>query len=154
MFVRKETKQVRNGTLVVPFCKDCNSQEIETIQTCKQCGSHNITSDWTDKRSQKIEYSGYETSIYKCDCCGKEYEGRKDDHIMSYVSGEFDPYKYSPDPDYPCIEDYTNYNLGVDLCKRCKQKFIDTLTAQLSFLTSESHIADLIDIFISKNKKE
>ena len=37
MFLRKEVKRIKTGSYrQVSFCKDCDSDEIETIQTCKR----------------------------------------------------------------------------------------------------------------------
>ncbi|WP_304393428.1 hypothetical protein [uncultured Clostridium sp.] len=147
MFLRKDIKQIQKGTLLVPFCKSCNSQNIETIQVCKDCGSHNVTSDWTDKRSQRLEFAELEVSIYKCDKCGKEYESRIDDNTISY-DGEFNPYSCHDD-DYGNYG-YTNYNLSVDLCKDCKQKIVDKLNAKISKITSDSYIRELTESFMEE----
>ena len=72
MYLGKSIEKVAGSVQLVPFCSDCNSQNIETIQTCKCCGSHNITTDWFDDRSRKQTYEDCNVYIYKCDGCGKE----------------------------------------------------------------------------------
>ena len=147
MFLRKEIKQIKTGTLLVPFCKDCGSQEIETIQTCKRCGSHNTTADWSDTRSQRPQFDEREYSIYKCDKCGKEYESKIDENIISY-DGEFNPFSCHED-EYGGY-DFTNYNIGYDLCDNCKEKVVNRLNAQLSRLISCSNVREIIEDFVGK----
>lgn len=139
MFLRKDIVKVKTGNIVVPFCKDCNSQEIETIQICKKCGSHNITADWMDDRSIKQEYAEKEVHIYKCDCCGKEFDGFKTDKFISYSEGEFicGKYDYNEDYDYEYPE---NWNLEDDLCNNCKQKLVDELNYEVSKIINIKHI--------------
>lgn len=146
MFIERKIKSFATGTKIVPFCKECNSQNIETIQTCKNCGSHNITADWYDERSQRLEFAEVEVSIYKCDKCGKEYESKIDDNIISY-DGEFNPFGCSQSDEY-CINDYMNYNLCVDLCKECKQKIVNMLNAKISRITSDSYVRELTKLFM------
>lgn len=143
MFLRKDIKKVKTGTVLVPFCKDCDSNEVETIQTCKKCGSHNITVDWQDDRSTKIEYAEKETYVYKCDCCGKEFDGFVIDDIISYNDyGEFVPYKSS-------FDDYggngIHYNLNKDLCNKCKQIIVDKLNKEIECISKEEHVIETLD---------
>lgn len=154
MFIERKTKTFETGTRLVPFCKECNSQNIETIQTCKDCGSHQITSDWTDIRSQRVEMEKREVLIYKCDKCGKEFEfcnRYNNSNIISYGDGEFCPFERSNDDDYYVGSDLVNYNLGIDLCNECKEEFVNKLNARLSKLVSESNINNLKELFMEDN---
>lgn len=150
MFLRKDIKKVKVGTVLVPFCKDCDSNEVETIQTCKRCGSHNITADWQDDRSTKIEYAEKETYVYKCDCCGKEFNGFVVDNIISYNDwGEFVPYKSTDDYGDTGI----HYNLDKDLCNECKQVIVDKLNKELDSISKKEHVMEILEEVISNDRK-
>ena len=149
MFLRKNTKKIKTGTQVVPFCNVCNSQNIETIQVCKECGSHNIKVDWMDDRSAKSVYAEKETYVYKCDCCGKEFDGFVIDNIISYNNcGEFVPYKSS--------DDYgncgTHYDLNKDLCNDCKQKIVDKLNKELDNVAKREHVLEILEELLKENE--
>ena len=147
MYLRDEVVNVKVGTRLVPFCKDCNSQEIETIQTCKKCGSHNITANWNDERSQRIEYKQEVRKIYKCDKCGKEFDGMKIDNFISYDCGEFCNYHISED-ELEYDTDNKVYCLQKDLCAECKQHICDSLNIQLRQLTHSDNILSTLNNFI------
>ena len=147
MYLRYELIKKQVGTRLVPFCKDCNSQEIETIQTCKKCGSHNITADWCDERSQKHEYKEEIIKLYKCDKCGKEFDGKKIDNFISYSSGEFCNF-HIPQEELDYDIDNKVYCLQKDLCAECKQKICDTLNSKLRQFTHNSTIQKQINNFI------
>lgn len=152
MFLRKELKQDIKGTILVPFCKDCDSQDIEIIRTCKQCGSHNITEDWTDKRSQRVEVKEHEVSIYKCDICGKEFDGLNNDCYMSYAEGDFEKSNYSNFYDSENV-DYINYQLSKDLCPECKSKSHTRLTLKLVDFLRPENINKIIEEWYKEKSK-
>ena len=148
MFLRNEIKQKQVGELLVPFCKDCNSQDIETIQICKKCGSHNITSDWTDKRSTRPEFKEYELHIYKCDKCGKEFDMLSSDKFIHF-DGEFYPFKGNEE-EYP--EEVKNYTLDLDLCINCKEKLVSILNKKLNkFISKENVLSELDNLDNKEN---
>ena len=149
MFLNKEIKHRIKGTILVPFCKDCSSQDIRYV--CNKCGSHNITTDWTDKRSQRQEVEEYEVSIYKCDLCGKEFDGLKVDNYISYADGGFEPCNYNNFTDAENIH-FTNYQLPQDLCSDCKDKLGTYLTLKLIAFTSTENVNKLITEFINAKK--
>lgn len=150
MFLRKDKKKIEKGTQLVPFCNSCNSQDIKTIQYCKKCGSHDIKSDWTDDRSSKKVYTEVETYVYKCDCCGKEFDGFKVDNIISYNDyGEFVPYK--------ATDDYgdcgTHYDLNKDLCIECKHKITDKLNKEIGNISKREHVLEILEEVITNEGK-
>lgn len=73
-----------------------------------------------DERSAKQLYNEKEVYVYKCDCCGKQFDGFKVDNIISLNYGEFVPYK--------SLDDYGNdcgihFELDEDLCEDCQHRF-------------------------------
>lgn len=137
MFLKKEIKKYSTGIQLVPFCEDCESQDIETIQTCRKCGSHNIKSDWFDERSQKPKYEEKEVYIYKCDRCGKEFDGFETSNVISYCDGEFVPYK---------VDDAEQeVSLDKDLCRDCMEVVVSELHKELYNLISTEHILNVAE---------
>lgn len=137
MFLEKRLEKQKVGVRLVPFCIDCESQDIETIQTCKKCGSHNIKADWLDERSQKTEYEDVEVYIYKCDRCGKEFNGFNTSNIISYCDGEFVPYK---------VDDAEQeVSLDKDLCRDCMEVVVSELHKELYNLISTEHILNVAE---------
>lgn len=150
MFLRKEVKKVKTGTTqVVPFCKDCDSQNIETIQTCKDCGSHDITSDWMDERSVKHVYEDKTFYVYKCDNCGKEFDGLEIDRFITFLDGVFEPFKYED-------EDCENklYLLDMDLCLDCKKKIAMKLNKEINNILQTKHVKDTVNKVIKSTHLE
>ena len=137
MFLEKRLEKQKVGTQLVPFCEDCESQDIETVQTCKKCGSHNIKSDWFDERSQKPKYEEREVYIYKCDRCNKEFNGFETPNIISYCDGEFVPYK---------VDDAEKeVSLDKDLCRDCMNDIVSKLHRELYNIISTEHILGVVD---------
>ena len=137
LFLKKEIKKYSTGIQLVPFCEDCESQDIETIQTCRKCGSHNIKSDWFDERSQKPKYEEKEVYIYKCDRCGKEFDGFETSNVISYCDGEFVPYK---------VDDAEQeVSLDKDLCRDCMEVVVSELHKELYNLISTEHILNVAE---------
>lgn len=146
MFIEKRIKKIKGNVQVVPFCQDCDSQDIETVRTCKKCGSYNITVDWMDERSAKQLYNEKEVYVYKCDRCGKEFEGQEVLNTISYCDGEFKPYKSEFNEGFKCI----NYHIGRDLCEDCKQIVTDILNTELLHTLQEDHIETIIKAFVGR----
>lgn len=147
MFLRKEVKRVKTGSYKqVSFCKDCDSDEIETIQTCKKCGSHNIGHPSfysmidNDTRGLKPIYEDKEFYVYKCDKCGKEFGKYIDllkSNIISYAYGEFI---------YGAVEDSEKViPLNEDLCEDCINKLIYKLNKQLDEVTEQENILNTLN---------
>lgn len=150
MFLRKDIKKVKTGNQIVPFCNDCNSQDIETIQVCRKCGSHNTKVDWTDDRSAKSIYEDKEIHVYRCDRCGKEFDGFKTDNFITYTDcGEFVPYK----PEYDYGASGTNYSLDIDLCKECKKLIVDRLNKELDEVAKREHVMEIVEEVITDGGK-
>lgn len=137
MFLRKENKKVKMPFVrAVPFCENCSSQNIETIQTCKDCGSHNISHDLFDSRSNKQEYETKEINIHICDICGKEFEQKQSNQCISYVYGEFCKGEYD-DPDKV-------YHISEDLCDECLDIKIQKLNNEIIKITEDSNVFKII----------
>ena len=149
MYLGKSIEKVAGSVQLVPFCSDCNSQDIETIQTCKCCGSHNITTDWFDDRSQKQTYEDCNVYKYKCDGCGKEFSvklksniSRQNTNKISFVDGEFIPYS--------CEDSSFEYIVPGDYCNNCLETLVRKLNFEVSRLTTSSHIQSTMDKLFPK----
>lgn len=141
MYKGVEKKQIEVGNLCVPFCKDCNSQNI--VQVCKDCGSHNVSTDFLDDRSNKPNIKEYTAHIYICDKCGKEFDGLKVDGNISYCDGEFMPYKMGDEYGEPLV-----YSVPKDLCEDCKQKLTDKLNLKLEKIYNVYSVKQDIEKFM------
>ena len=156
MFLRKEINNEPTGVkYVVPYCKDCHSQDIEIIKTCKHCGSHNISTGYNIlsddvKYCTKEEYKEVTKYIYKCDNCGKEFDGSNIDNYLSYADGAFEQCNYNRFEDSDYI-DYTNYQLNVDLCQECKKQLQTHLQVKLIDFVRPEHINELINEYLEKD---
>lgn len=148
MFLRKEVKRVKTGSYKqVSFCKDCDSDEIETIQTCKKCGSHNIGHPSfysmidNDTRGLKPIYEDKEFYVYKCDNCGKEFDGLQVPNIISFSYDEFVPYKVETEDQY----ESEIYTLPKDLCDDCKKLLVSKLNKQLEEITNKDNVLNTLN---------
>ena len=153
MFLRKDIKKVETGKVLVPFCKNCNSQNIKTIRICKDCGSHNVTSDWMDERSTKTEYAEKEIYVFKCDCCNKEFNGFTIDKFISYNEcGEFVPFRATDDHGNDVG---TSFDLEMDLCEECKLVIVDKLNRELDNISRKEHVSSILEeVITNKNLKK
>ena len=159
MYLREEIIKRKNGpAILVHYCRDCESTEVETVQTCKKCGSHNIASPFSHKLDDymngvgmKIEYKEIKTKIYKCDLCGKEFDGLKTDNYLSYADGSFNGCNYKEFSDAE-ETNYNNYQLPVDLCEDCKKKLKTYLAVKLIDFTRDANIQKLIKEYLDKKK--
>lgn len=145
MFLRKEIKTIKtNSYKRVPFCKDCNSNDVEVIQTCKKCGSHNIGYPSfidlcsKDNRGMIPIYEDKELYIYKCDKCGKEFDGLNEPNIISYGYDEFVLYKMDDD-------DCKIYTLSKDLCNDCKKLLVNKLNRQLEEIIDKDNVLNILN---------
>lgn len=134
MYLRDEQIKKQVGSKLVPYCTECEGVEIETIQTCKHCGSHNIKFPNIFKNDKNLgivpEYEIYTAKIYKCDKCGNEFDGKKVDRYLSWCDGEFESYKVSEEQmEYD--GDSILYYLDYDLCENCKKKIVNKLRLKL-----------------------
>ena len=147
MFLRKEVKRIKTGSYtLIPFCKDCDSEDIEIIKTCKHCGSHNIGNPTTfdllsdDKKGVKPVYEDKNYYVYKCDKCGKEFGKYIDllkSNIISYAYGEFI---------YGAVEDSEKViPLNEDLCEDCINKLISKLNKQLNEVTEQENVLNTLN---------
>ncbi len=158
MFLRKETVKEPTGTqIIVPYCRECKSMEVETIQTCTQCGSHDIATPhfhklWEDYNGVGIkqEFKDVTKFIYKCDKCNKEFDSRESDNYISYHEGDFETFRLSDDE---CdFGDNMIYYLDVDLCKECKSVVVNKLRLKLADLINSSTIKNFVKEFIKEKK--
>lgn len=157
MFIRKEEVEIPIGTkILVPYCRECRSVEVETIKTCKKCGSHNVATPFVHNYEDYREGIGVQQEtkketrhIYKCDICGKEFDGMKTDNYVSYADGEFERCNYKQFSDWETTE-YTNYSLPKDLCEECKKKLATHLRVKLIDFTRERNINEIIKEYIEE----
>lgn len=141
MFLRKEEKEIETGSVyIVPYCKYCDSQNIETKYICKDCGSNDIkvpTLFDDDKKAIKHRTEKKTVYIYKCDNCGDEFNAFTESQTeISYLYGEFVPYKDD--------EDGKTYSLGRDLCNNCIKEIVDKLNKELDDITDKEHVNKVI----------
>lgn len=163
MFLREDVVKVKDGPAhLVHYCRDCNSTEVETIQTCKKCGSHNIANPYSHTMEDYNEvgiiqnYKDKKVKIYRCDLCGKEFDGLKVDNYLSYGDGEFNPCnsKNYTDSDYfEYGDNFIDYQLQKDLCIDCKNKLKLFLDNKLAQFTSNDNIQELVESYIEYNKE-
>lgn len=150
MYLRKETRLVKTGSVqLVPYCDDCNSQDIKTIQICNKCGSQNIkVNDLfdTDERGIKYEVAEKDFYIYKCDNCGKEFEGLKESERIAFVANSFDIGNYS--------DAFRTVNLSQTLCNDCKKILKDILNKSFNNLLDDDYILNLIQNDLPKETAE
>ena len=154
MFLRKEEVKEPTGTqILVPYCRECKGVSIETVQTCMQCGSHNIANPFSHKFNDdyinagiKQEFKDVTKFIYKCDKCGKEFDARESDKYISYHEGEFETFKLSDD-EYDCGDNMIYY-LDEDLCKECKYKVVNKLRLKLADLINSYTVKKEIQKFV------
>lgn len=147
MYLRREIKKFKEPyKKAVSFCKNCDSQNIEIIKTCMDCGSHDISSDYLDKRAEKQEYVDKDVFIFSCDCCDKEFYklDKSKSKYISYLYGEFVPF-YSDE-----AEKY--YELTDDLCEDCLKLVVDKLNKQLDDIALEDNIYNTIKNISSNNE--
>lgn len=144
MFTGNKIKRFEKGIVqAVPFCKNCNSQNIEIVKTCKDCGSHNISMDIFDDRARKVEYIKKEIPVYKCDKCGKEFDGLETGNIITYIDGIFKPFKCED-------ESSLMYTLQYDLCEDCKKELVYELNKIISRITFTDNIQKEIEKYLHK----
>lgn len=144
MFLREEKREFKQGnTYVVPFCEDCDSQDIEVVRVCKNCGSHNITIPTIlgkdDPRSHRQDTFERNVCIYQCDSCGKEYDGDGKSSVISY-DGEFLVGKYE---DEYC--DIKQYYFEEDLCYDCLKKLCNELNKEMDIINTKTHIDEVLE---------
>ena len=134
MYIRDEQIKKQVGSKLVPYCADCECVEVETIQTCKHCGSHNIKFPNINDDNMNLgivpEYHTYTAKIYKCDKCGDEFDGKKIDKYISWCDGEFESFKVSEEQ-MEFDGDSLLYYLDYDLCAKCKQEIVNKLRLKL-----------------------
>ena len=149
MFLENRTvKYDTHRIQIVPFCKDCSSQEIETIQTCKKCGSHNIEQGSVygdDPRGQKKIIEEKEEPFYKCDYCGKVFNGFKTPKTISFVDGSFEIGSYSNETDHIL-------SVEKDICMDCLEKVQRKLTLKLLSLLNEYSFKDIVEETLSEKE--
>lgn len=158
MFLRNDTvKEPTGSKYIIPYCRDCNSYDVEIIHTCKSCGSNNIATplihnldDYQNNIGTKQEFKDVTRHIYQCDICGNEFDGLKVDGYMSYADGSFESSNYAGFADADTT-DYTNYQLNKDLCLDCKKKLQTYLSLKLIGFTSSSNVNKLIDEYIENH---
>lgn len=142
MFLEKR-KVIHNTNKIqlISYCKDCDSQDIETIQTCKKCGSHNIGSGNIlddDPRGYKKITEEREEPFYKCDYCGKEFNGFETPTLILYESGEFYLGYEQGDADYI-------YRPKGDMCNDCLTKIKNKLNKDILEVTNTYRIEKVIN---------
>ena len=159
MFLREDVIKVKDGPAhLVHYCRDCKSTDVETIQTCKKCGSHNIANPYShilDDYSDAgiIQNYKYKTvKIYRCDLCGKEFDGLRVDNYLSYGDGEFNPCNSKNYIDAEYVTSFIDYQLQKDLCEDCKQTLKTFLNNRLLQFLSNDNIQDLINGYIEHKK--
>ena len=161
MFLRDDIKKVKTDTKLVPYCRDCKSKRIKTIQFCLDCVSYNIANpmdiykydDTYEEEFGKIDnFKEEKAKIYKCDLCGNEFDGLEIDNYISYADGMFSNCNYKNFSDYDSVN-YINYKLPIDLCFKCKNKMTTRLMNKFIDFTRENNIQNLIKEFIEKDKK-
>lgn len=143
MYIGKKKVKYKSGVQIVPFCRDCNSQEIETIQTCKKCGSHNIgTPNLLDNdiRGEKQLYKDGEEPFYKCDYCGKEFSGFQTPNKLIISEGLFMVgYNYE-------LSNYDYvYTLDKDLCEGCLNKIKNKLNNKYRQLFNSEYVKNTVN---------
>lgn len=161
MFLRKEIVKVPTGPkTLIHYCRDCECIEIETIQTCKNCGGHNIANpfyhtleDYRNDVGVIQETEEVTRRIYKCDLCGKEFDGFKTDSYFSYADGSFETCNYNNFSDAENV-DFINYRLEQDLCSECKSKIRTHLAVKLIDFTREKNINNIINEYIKSHKSK
>lgn len=166
MFLEERTIKEKEGPqILVSYCRNCKSTEVETIQTCKKCGSHNIANpfshtldDYSDGVGIKQNYKEKKVEIYKCDLCGKEFDGLKIDNYVSYIEGCFESsnYKNFQNDEYnqhwDDTDDVQNYQLPMDLCKDCKEKVKQYLNRELLNFIHPYNIKETISKYLIGEK--
>lgn len=152
MFLRKEKRKYKSGNYrMIPFCRDCDSIEVETVQTCKHCGSHNIGypsfDDMIseDKRGMLEIEKEKDVYIYKCDICGNEFDGIKIPSMVSYEDGEFMVGKFNNE--YGTV---TEYGLDKDLCNECLTKLTSKLNSEIDNIVNKEHVIQVLDSLSDK----
>ena len=160
MFLKKELVKIPiEPKILVHYCRDCESTEVETIQICKKCGSHNIASpfshtldDYKNGVGTKQKTKEVTKYFYKCDLCGKEFDGFNIDNYLSYGNGEFEGCNYNNFSDAEDV-DFINYQLEKDLCSNCKSKVKAYLKLKLIDFTREENVKEIINQYF-KNYME
>lgn len=152
MFLRKETRIRETGSFtMIPYCKDCDSEDIEIIKTCRKCGSKNIghptfndlISD--DKRGMKPNTMEYDVNIYSCDKCGKEFDGLREPNVISY--SDYGEFFAGMSGDYG---DNLLFQLDEDLCKECTNILINDLNKQLEDIATRENIKNTMNRLFTK----
>lgn len=154
MFLRKETRVRETGSYtMIPYCKDCSSEDVEIIKTCRKCGSQNIghptfndlMSD--DRRGMKPNTMEYEVSVYKCDNCGNEFDGLRTPNTISFSEyGEF--FAGVGEEDVCKI-----FHLEHDYCRDCTNNIIDKLNWQINQLATQENIEETISKLFTKEDR-
>lgn len=142
MYLRKETKTIETGQYTkIPFCKDCNSEDIEIIKTCKHCESHNISypSSYNmvseDKPGLKPCTIDIDIYIFKCDNCGKEFEKELSPSVISFTDS-FESVDYG--------DDYISFTLNNDYCKECMETLLGDLNNQINNVLNQNNIDNTV----------
>ena len=152
MFLRNEEKEIcTNSYTIVPYCKDCGSQNIKITYECQDCKSNNVGNpsyfDILEEKGIKKDYKKEIVHIYNCDKCKKEFETlSQPTRIISYVYGEFVPYE---DNEY--AEGSYKYNLDEDLCDDCLKEIIDKLNQKVEEICKKDYVNKVIEESISKS---
>ena len=168
MFLEERTvKQPTGVQRLVAYCRDCKGTEVETIQTCTKCGSHNIANpfvhtldDYNDGIGVVRDYEEKKVKIYKCDLCGKEFDGLKVDNYISYIEGSFENSNSNNfmDEEFPDVwdnsDDVQNYQLPMDLCRDCKEKVKQHLNRELLNFIHPNNIKEQINQYLNKEKED
>ena len=135
--VKHDTKRIQ----IVSFCNDCSSQEIETIQTCKKCGSHNIehgSAYGDDPRGYKKIIVERQEPFYKCDYCGKEFNGFDTPKSISFVDGTFEIGSFPSETNFI-------FTVEKDICKDCLEKVRQKLEKDLLGMLNKDSFDDVVE---------
>lgn len=156
MFIGKKKKLIEtNNKIIVPFCKDCGSQQIKVTYTCEDCKSHNIKipsiiDDIDDERAYRKETKEIEVYMYKCDMCGKNYEYNKElkPNTISFFDNCFHLGYITSD-----YNDNFTYTFKEDICEECLNKIINKLNDDINKIFKDNYINKIKDNIQSEIKE-
>ena len=137
MFLRNGEKEIcTNSYTIVPYCKDCGSQNIKITYECQDCKGNNVGNpsyfDILEEKGIKKNYKKEIVHIYSCDKCKKEFETlSQPTKVISYVYGEF--------------------NLDEDLCDDCLKEIIDKLNQKVEEICKKEYVNQVIEESIGKS---